>query len=130
MSEDYGWFAVGGDFSDAPLDPAQPNRDFSLMARVGKAERLLSQAVDVERWRARTGLQSLFLVLVQSSDFDHPDIAFNSAENGTRVYTVAYDWLSPTFADKGLGPWKMAGYLALVLAEISEHDDIPLPLPR
>lgn len=130
VSVDYGWLGIGGDFSDTPHDPAQPNRAFSVMARAVKAEQLLGQAVDIERWRAHTGLRSLYLILVQSSDHDQPEASFDSVEDGTRVYTVAYDWVSGTFLDKGVGAWRLAGYLALVLAEISKQDDIPLPLPR
>jgi hypothetical protein len=72
----------------------------------------------------------VYLVLQWSGDVDQPDISFHSTDEGTRIYTVTYDWFSPTFADKGTGPWRLVGYLALVLAEISENDGIALPLPR
>ena len=130
VTEDYGWLGLGGDFSSAPRDPAQPNRSFSLMARVTRANALLGQPTEVEGWRERTGLRSLYLILVQSSDVEQPEIRFLNEKDGTRVYTVEYDWLAPSFLDKGTGPWRLAGHLALVLAEISQQDDVPLPLPR
>jgi hypothetical protein len=129
VNEDYGWLGVGGGFEDPDAGDDEFERFVGFMGRADLARRMIGEIGEVEQWRSATGLQSLFLVLRQSTDYDQPEIDFVSSRGGTTTYSVAYDWLSPTFADNSTGPWACAGYLALVLAAISQQDDIPLPLP-
>ena len=128
MNEDHGWLGVGGGFDNTRGEPGLQERFFGFMDRVMRASRVLGQAGNVESWRAETGLRSLYLVLEQSSDYDEPEVELISTTGGTRTYSVAYDWLSSTFADNRVGPWIIAGHLSLVLGTISKQDDIPLPV--